>query len=354
MTATALETVERNANSQVQLINDLLDVSRIANGQLRLNVQPIELAHIIEAAIDAVRPSAEASGIELQVSLDAQASPISGDADRLQQVIWNLLTNAVKFTPAGGHVQVRLEQADSGVQISVCDSGKGIDPKFLPDVFDRFRQADQTSTRRHGGLGLGLSIVRQLVTLHGGSVEAQSEGEGRGSTFIVRLPRTIAHEATKKHEGIFASTNNTPADSLVRLDDVRVLIVEDEPDTRDVLRTVLEQCGSQVVTADSAAEALRVLGEWKPDVLLSDIGMPEEDGYALISKVRAMEAERGDTMPGDTMPAIALTAYAKEEDRQRALSAGFQMHVAKPVEPVELAAVVASLAARSASRIPVV
>lgn len=351
-TAAALETVERNANSQVQLINDLLDVSRIANGQLRLNVQPVELAHIIEAAIDAVRPSAEAGGIELEVSLDSEASPISGDADRLQQVIWNLLTNAVKFTPDGGRVQVRLESLDSQVQITVRDSGKGIDPQFLPDVFDRFRQADQTSTRRYGGLGLGLSIVRQLVTLHGGSVEAQSEGEGRGSTFTVHLPRALAHEATKKRDETSALENNTQANALARLDDVRVLVVEDEPDTRDVLRTVLEQCGSQVVTADSASEALRVLGEWKPDVLVSDIGMPAEDGYALISKVRAMEAERGGTPPGDAIPAIALTAYAKEEDRQRALSAGFQMHVTKPVEPAELASVVAGLAARSVLQTP--
>jgi CheY-like chemotaxis protein len=294
-----------------------------------------------------VRPSAEAGGIELEVSLDPEASPISGDADRLQQVIWNLLTNAVKFTPAGGRVQVRLEQVDSFVQISVRDSGKGIDPQFLPDVFDRFRQADQTSTRRYGGLGLGLSIVRQLVTLHGGSVEAQSEGEGRGATFLVRLPRTITREATTKDEELSPSENSAPANRLMRLDDVRVLVVEDEADTRDVLRTVLEQCGSHVVTAESAAEALRVLGEWKPDVLVSDIGMPAEDGYSLIRKVRAMEAECN-----DTIPAIALTAYAKEEDRQRALGAGFQKHIAKPVEPVELAAVVADLAARSGVQTP--
>jgi PAS domain S-box-containing protein len=343
--ATALETVERNANSQVQLINDLLDVSRIANGQLRLNVQPIDLVQIIEAAMDAVRPSAEAGDIELEVSLDVQAGLIAGDADRLQQVIWNLLTNAVKFTPAGGRVMVRLERLGSQVQITVRDTGKGIDPQFLPDVFDRFRQADQTSTRRYGGLGLGLSIVRQLVTLHGGSVEAQSDGDGKGSAFVVCLPLAPPRpstQETEESERAHVTDEDGAVDVLTRLDHIRVLVVEDEPDTRDVLRTILQQCGSQVVTAESAAEAMRVLATWKPDVLISDIGMPEEDGYSLIARVRALGAEHG-----STVPAIALTAYAKEEDRRRALNAGFQVHVAKPVEPLELAAVVADLATRN-------
>jgi signal transduction histidine kinase len=338
MMATALETVERNANSQVQLINDLLDVSRIANGQLRLNIQPIELAQIIEAAVDAVRPSAETGGIELKLEIDPEASFIAGDADRLQQVIWNLLTNAVKFTPAGGQVQVRLERFDSQVQIRVRDSGKGIDPQFLPDVFDRFRQADQTSTRRYGGLGLGLSIVRQLVALHGGSVEAHSDGEGRGATFIVRLPR--APMTQESEQEIATEKNGSATDGLKRLDNVRVLVVEDEADTRDVLRTILQQCGSQVRTAHSAAEAMRVLSTWKPDVLVSDVGMPGEDGYALIARVRALSNEEG-----GAVPAVALTAYAKEEDRERAIRAGFQIHVAKPVEPRGLASVVADLVA---------
>ncbi|HEX8235017.1 MAG TPA: ATP-binding protein [Abditibacteriaceae bacterium] len=347
-TSSALETIERNANSQVQLINDLLDVSRIISGQMRLNLQPIELAQIIEAALDAVRPAAEARGIELHSSLDPKADPVPGDADRLQQVVWNLLTNAVKFTPAGGKVYVSLQRTGSYMEITIRDTGKGIDPQFLPNVFDRFRQADQTSTRRHGGLGLGLSIVRQLVTLHGGLVEAQSEGEGKGATFVVRLPLTVARRAGEESERDPATTQNATAqygaalDGATRLDDIRVLVVEDEPDTRDVLRTVLQQCGSQVVTADSAAEAMRVLGKWKPHVLVSDIGMPSQDGYALIKQVRALDAEHG-----GRVPAIALTAYAKEEDRTRALSAGFQMHVAKPVEPLELAAVVARLAART-------
>jgi CheY-like chemotaxis protein/nitrogen-specific signal transduction histidine kinase len=377
--ATALETVERNANSQAQLINDLLDVSRIANGQLRLNVQPIELAQIIEDSVDAVRPAADAGGIQLEVSLDAQVGRISGDADRLQQVVWNLLTNAVKFTPAGGRVQVRLERGDTQVHIMVRDSGKGIDPQFLPAVFDRFRQADSSSTRRYGGLGLGLSIVRQLVALHGGSVEAQSEGEGKGSTFMVRLPligtrsamdgtgvnagserdgvapQSLASTAAARDGAALNETalDETAPDSVlqsvaVRLDDIRILVVEDEPDTRDVLRTILQQCGSQVKTAESAAEAIRVLTQWKPDVLISDIGMPAEDGYALIARIRALSAD-----DGGRIPAIALTAFAKEDDRSRALKAGFQVHVAKPVEPQELASVVAGLAARRGLQTPV-
>ncbi len=339
----ALETIERNARAQSQLIDDLLDVSRIIAGKLRLDVSTVELAQVIEAAVGAVRPAAEAKNMRLQVLLDPQVGPISGDADRLQQVVWNLLTNAVKFTPKGGRVQVRLERINSHVEIAVSDTGKGIDSEFLPHVFDRFRQADQKSTRAHGGLGLGLSIVRQLVELHGGSVHAESEGEGQGATFVVQLPLMVVRRGVEQQ----GRRHPTAGGSMVldcppQLDRLRILVVDDEEDTRDLLRTALEQCGSEVVTAGSAMEALEALEKSKPDVLISDIGMPEEDGYALIRKVRALSAARG-----GKVPAIALTAYARTEDRVRALVAGFQVHLPKPIEPVELVAVVASLVGRT-------
>ncbi len=342
-TARALETIHRSARAQNQLIDDLLDVSRIITGKLRLDVSTIELAQVIEAAVGAARPAAEAKGIRLQVLLDPQAGTVSGDADRLQQVVWNLLTNAVKFTPKGGRVQIRLERVNSHVEITVSDTGKGIDAEFLPHVFDRFRQADQKSTRAHGGLGLGLSIVRQLVELHGGSVHAESEGAGRGATFVVQLPLLVMRREVEKQERRHPTAGGGRAlDCPPQLDHLRVLIVDDEDDTRDLLRAVLEQCGSEVVTAGSVREALEALERSKPDVLVSDIGMPEEDGYALISKVRALSAERG-----GKVPAIALTAYARMEDRVRVLMAGFQVHLPKPVEPVELVAIVASLAGRT-------
>jgi PAS domain S-box-containing protein len=339
----ALETIERNARAQSQLIDDLLDVSRIIAGKLRLDVSTVDLAQVIEAAVGAVRPAAEAKNMRLQVLLDPQVGPISGDADRLQQVVWNLLTNAVKFTPKGGRVQVRLERINSHVEIAVSDTGKGIDSEFLPHVFDRFRQADQKSTRAHGGLGLGLSIVRQLVELHGGSVHAESEGEGQGATFVVQLPLMVVRRGVEQQ----GRRHPTAGGSMVldcppQLDRLRILVVDDEEDTRDLLRTALEQCGSEVVTAGSAMEALEALEKSKPDVLISDIGMPEEDGYALIRKVRALSAARG-----GKVPAIALTAYARTEDRVRALVAGFQVHLPKPIEPVELVAVVASLVGRT-------
>ena len=341
--ARALNTIHRNARSQVQLIDDLLDVSRIITGKLRLDVSTTELAQVVEAAVDAMRPAAEAKNIRLQVLLDPQVGPVSGDADRLQQVIWNLLTNAVKFTPKGGRIQVRLERVNSHVEITVSDSGKGIDSEFLPHVFDRFRQADQKSTRAHGGLGLGLSIVRQIVELHGGSVHAESEGDGQGATFVVQLPLMVMRRGVEQQERRHPTAGGSMAlDCLPQLDNLRVLIVDDEEDTRDLLRVALEQCGSEVVTAGSAMEALVALEKSKPDVLISDIGMPEEDGYALISKVRALSAARG-----GKVPAIALTAYARTEDRVRALMAGFQVHLPKPIEPVELMAVVASLVGRT-------
>lgn len=346
-TQRAMETIERNAQAQLQLIEDLLDVSRIITGKMRVEVAPVELTEVVKAAVEAVRPAAQAKTIRLQVLLDPQAGPVSGDAARLQQVIWNLLTNAVKFTPKGGRVQVRLERVNSHVEIAVTDTGQGIDSEFLPHIFDRFRQADQTSTRTFGGLGLGLSIVHQLVELHGGVIQAHSSGAGQGATFVVQLPLMAVHysqeQIDRRHPTArsLTASQNSLFDCPPQLDRLRVMVVDDEADTRDLLRAILESCGSEVVTAASAAEALEMLERWKPDVLISDIGMPGEDGYSLIGKVRALEAQHG-----GLVPAIALTAYARVEDRVRALTAGFHVHVPKPIEPVELIAVVASLAKR--------
>lgn len=339
----AIETVERNARAQAQLIDDLLDISRIISGKLRLDVTNVELERLIHSALETVRPAADAKNVRLQVLIDPNAGPVSGDAGRLQQVFWNLLGNAVKFTPKGGRVQIKLERVNSHVEISVSDTGNGIAPEFLPYVFDRFRQADQATTRTQGGLGLGLSIVRQIVEMHGGTIRVESEGEGKGSTFFILLPRLAAFprhrdtEQVREHPKV--SDEFVSIDCAPELDGLRVLIVDDEADARDLLQEVLEMCGSEVVTSDTAAEALTEIRGGKFDVLISDIGMPGEDGYSLIEKVRSLtDAEGGRT------PAIALTAYARVEDRIRALKAGFQAHLPKPVEPVELAAVVASLA----------
>ncbi len=339
--ARALETIERNARSQAQLIDDLLDISRIITGKLRLEIQTIELSILIESAVEAVRPAANAKNIRLQTLLDSEAGLISGDPNRLQQVIWNLLTNAVKFTPKGGRVQVRLERINSHVELTVGDTGKGIASEFLPYVFDRFRQADQTTTRRQGGLGLGLSIVRQLVEMHGGTVHAESEGEEKGTNFIVNLPRQIT---VRKSENEKENRLHPTAGGYVQFDDnpqligLRILVVDDESDSQALLRTVLEHCGAEVVSVNSSAEALKTLEINTFDVLVSDIGMPDEDGYSLISKIRLLPREKG-----GRIPAIALTAYARVEDRVRALNAGFQAHVPKPVESVELVAIVANL-----------
>lgn len=341
--ARALDTVERNARAQTKLIDDLLDISRIITGKLRLDVQPVDLASVIEAAVEAVRPTAEAKAVRLQALIDPQSGPVSGDTNRLQQVVWNLLTNAIKFTPKGGRVQVRLERVNSHVEITVSDTGSGISEEFLPHVFDRFRQADGTTTRTHGGLGLGLSIVRQLVELHGGTVEAQSDGENSGSTFIVQLPslalRREFGDSARRHPTADGSLSLDYSPSLAG---IKILIVDDEADTRELLCAVLEQCAAEVITVESVAEALAAIEQSKPDVLISDIGMPDEDGYSLISKVRSLEASSG-----QRIPAIALTAYARVEDRVRALNAGFQVHVPKPIEAVELVAVVASLTGRT-------
>ena len=339
----ALETIFRNANSQCQLINDLLEVSRIITGKLRLEFVACELHSVIEAAAESIRPTAEAKGVRLQVLLEPQVGPVFGDGERLQQVVWNLLSNGVKFTQKGGVVQVTLQRINSHVEIVVKDTGVGIRSDFLPHVFDRFRQADGSTTRNYGGLGLGLAIVRHLVELHGGTAWAESDGEGQGSKFSVRLPVMVGSEehspkALRQPAVAAAEARDRQPSSCAGL---RVLVIDDEVDARSLLSTMLERCGAQVVAVGSAREGLESLESWKPDVLIADIGMPVEDGYGLIKKVRALPKERG----GHT-PALALTAYARTEDRVRALSEGYQVHLAKPVDRFELAAVVTSLGHR--------
>jgi PAS domain S-box-containing protein len=339
----AFETIERNARAQSQLIDDLLDVSRIITGKLRIDVRQVDPNSFVEAAIEAVRPAAEAKGVRVQKIMDTGIVTVSGDPVRLQQIVWNLLSNAIKFTPRGGRVQVRLERVNSHVEIAVSDTGAGIAPEFLPHVFDRFRQADQRTTRQHGGMGLGLSIVRHLVELHGGTVKAESPGEGEGSVFTVLLPVAPVYQADSVAERVHPAARDTlPSfECIDRLDGVRVLVVDDEPDTRELLKIGLGQCGGEVTLAASVAEALKVMATLKPDLLISDIGMPEEDGYELIRRVRSLPDESG-----GRVPAIALTAYARVEDRMQALRAGYQMHVPKPVELAELVAVAASLVQR--------
>jgi PAS domain S-box-containing protein len=340
----AVETIYRNAKSQAQLVSDLLDVSRIISGKLRLDVREVDLLSIVNAAIDSIRPAAETKSIRLQTTLDPAAGPISGDADRLQQIVWNLLTNAVKFTPKGGKIQVKVQRVDSHVEIVVSDSGVGISKDFLPYVFDRFRQADASITRTQGGLGLGLSIVHQLVDLHGGSVSVHSDGEGKGATFTIILPFVGVISSQKDAE----SVNMAPNDELISLDGLpslrglKVLVVDDEADTRELIREVLKECDAEVILSRSVAEALEALEQHKPDILISDLGMPEEDGYSLITKIRALPYERG-----GHIPAAALTAYARTEDRMRVLRSGFQFHLPKPVDSAELVTVVASLAGRA-------
>lgn len=342
--ANALETIERNARAQSQLIDDLLDVSRITTGNLRLDVRQVEPASFIESAIEALRPAAEAKEVRIQKVMDTGVVSVAGDPARLQQIVWNLLSNAIKFTPRGGRVQIRLERINSHVEIAVSDTGVGIKPEFLPHVFERFRQADQKTTRQHGGLGLGLAIVRHLVELHGGTVEADSPGEGQGSTFVVKLPVVSIYQKNNLAERVHPAARDTfPAfDCPERMDGTRVLVVDDEADTRELLSVGLGQCGAEVITVGSAQEALEVIEKERPTVMVSDIGMPGEDGYELIAKIRALPAARG-----GKIPAIALTAYARTEDRLRALRAGYQMHVTKPVELTELVAVITSLVQRN-------
>jgi len=336
----AIETIARNADSQCQLIDDLLEVSRIITGKLRLDFAACELQPVIQAAAESVRPTAEAKGVGLELMLEPQVGPVSGDQERLQQVVWNLLSNAVKFTPTGGAVRVCLQRINSHVEIVVTDSGAGIHPDFLPHVFDRFRQADGSTTRAHGGLGLGLAIVRHLVELHGGVAIADSDGLGKGAKFTVRLPSMIplesqAHVQTETTTPATVSSTQ-PAASLAGL---RVLIVDDELDARELVTVMLERSGAEMKAAASGGEAMKIIEAWRPDVLIADIGMPVEDGYGLIKRLRALPKERG----GQT-PALALTAYARTEDRVRALSAGYQVHLSKPVDRAELTAVVARLA----------
>jgi len=340
--AEGLSVIERNARNQAQLIEDLLDMSRIISGRLRLDVQSVNLAEIIHAAADVIRPAADAKRIRLQFTLDPNANSVSGDPARLQQIFWNLLSNAVKFTPSGGHVHVILERVNSHVQISVCDTGQGIKSDFLPYVFERFRQQDGSIRREHRGLGLGLAIVKHLVEYHGGQVRAQSAGEGRGSTFTVLLPLAplrAQSDGNDPHEHPTTAVESERIDDPPRLVGIEVLVVEDDRDSRELLRHVLEERGAKVVTVADASDAMTRLAERRPDLLLSDIEMPNVDGYEFIRRVRQLAPEQG-----GNVPAVAITAFARSQDRRRALLAGYQMHIAKPFEPEELVAVCASVA----------
>lgn len=342
-TVRAIETIDRNAKSQAQLVEDILDVSRVITGKLRLNIAPVDAASIINAAIDSVQLAADSKNIELEVTLDPTARHIQGDASRLQQIVWNLLSNAIKFTQPGGHVEVRLKRAGREAQIQVIDSGSGINADFLPHIFDRFCQADGTTTRRHGGLGLGLSIVRHLVELHGGTAHAFSAGENQGATFTISLPFPATTPPTHRRKAKtrrlwavpLAKSESKPQASIM---DVRVLLVDDDADTLQMLSVLLADSGAKVQTAGSAAEALEVLQWHRPDVLVSDLAMPLQDGYSLITKIRALESNQG-----GQLPAVALTSHVRIEDRVRVLSAGFNMFVPKPVEPAELINAIANL-----------
>ena len=337
-----LDTIERNARAQAQIIEDLLDMSRIISGKVRLAVERIDLPAVLNESIDTVRATAEAKGIRLQSVLDPRAGPISGDPDRLQQVFWNLLNNAIKFTPKGGQVQVLLERVDSHIEVSVSDTGEGIAPEFLPYVFDRFQQGDASTTRRHGGLGLGLAIVKQLVELHGGNVRVQSDGIGKGTTFTVHLPIIAVYSEPDEERSQSRATprENQPLPD-VSLANVHVLVVDDELDARELVKRLLEMAGATVSMAGSSSEAMERILAARPDVLVCDIGMPAEDGYSLIRQLRVLEESRE-----SALPAVALTAYARSEDRTKAIRSGFQNHLAKPVEPAELLAIVSSLAGR--------
>jgi len=334
----ALAAVERNANSQAQLVEDLLDISRIVSGKMRLEMRTLEPSSVIQAAVEAIKPAAQAKGIHLHLSIDPSAGPVAGDFQRLQQVVWNLLSNAVKFTPSGGRVEVRLERLDSHAELTVSDDGQGISSKFLPFVFERFKQADSSITRAYGGMGVGLSIVKSITELHGGTVRASSEGEGRGASFTVSLPLASVRAQAAGTNTDVRATQAAPRPCPPELNGLRVLVVDDDVDACEMIRAAFEHCGSRVETSTSAAQALALVGDWHPDILVADISMPEMDGYQLIRHVRALGAREG-----GALPAVALTALARVEDRVKALSAGYQMHVPKPVEPDELREVVASL-----------
>jgi PAS domain S-box-containing protein len=337
----ALETIERNARAQAELIEDILDVSRIIAGKLRIEIHPVDLPSIVDVAVDAVRPAAEAKGITLERRTGALPERFTGDAVRLQQAIWNLLSNAIKFTPSGGRVELDVGASEKNVIVQVTDTGCGISPDFKPFVFDRFRQLDSSSRRTHGGLGIGLAIVRHVVELHGGSVACESEGTDRGATFTLRLPirEEVATPIAVAPEVRQAGAMRPSSDEMVDLTGIKVLLVDDEPDARELLTEVLQQCGAIVVATHSADEAVRLIPRERPAVLLSDIGLPGEDGYKLISRVRALP-------PGDggNLPAAAITAYARSDDARKALAAGYQRHAPKPIQPTTLAALVAGLA----------
>ncbi|MGH9968729.1 MAG: ATP-binding response regulator [Pyrinomonadaceae bacterium] len=340
----AFETIERNARSQSQLIDDLLDVSRIITGKLQIEPSPVDLSSVIEAAIDAVRPASEAKGIQFETVLDSTTCLVPGDTNRLQQIFWNLFSNAVKFTPESGQVRVEMKRCAPHVSVSVQDSGIGISREFLPFIFDRFRQADGSTTRVHGGLGLGLAIVKHLVQLHQGTVEVKSEGKGQGSTFMVTLPlssgrssQAIDESATSKRE-----KNGLPTAFSKALEGLRILVVDDELDSRELLTAILTWCGSEVKCTESAQDAITAFRAWKPDLLVSDIGMPKEDGYSLIRKLRKLKSKRA-----QGIPAVALTAYATSEDRTRALSSGFQLHISKPIDPEALVRLIAAAVGRN-------
>jgi signal transduction histidine kinase/CheY-like chemotaxis protein len=330
-----LDAIDRNARVQAQLIDDLLDVSRIVSGKLNLDVRPLDLHSVTRAAINVVRPAADAKNITLDYWAEPGLGAISADSGRLHQIVWNLLSNAVKFTPQGGKITIRIQQERSHAKVTVQDTGQGIEAEFLPRVFDRFRQADSSTTRSFGGLGLGLAIVRHLVELHGGTVSAESEGVGKGATFTATFP-LLKDRAEPVSPG--AELSSTEVRSL---DGLRVLLVDDEPEAREIISTVIGRTGAEVKTCISASDALMKMAEWRPDVILSDIAMPEEDGYSFIGKVRSLPREKG----GET-PAAALSAYARDEDRMQALAAGYQMHIAKPIGASQLVTMVAKLAGR--------
>jgi CheY-like chemotaxis protein len=343
-----LTVIERNAKAQAQIVEDLLDMSRIISGKVRLNVVAVDVMQVIEAAVETVKPAADAKNIRIQTVLDPRSSAVLGDAGRLQQVVWNLLINAIKFTPKNGRVQIVLKRVDSHAEIRVTDSGQGISAEVLPFIFDRFRQGDATTSKRHGGLGLGLSIVKQLVELHGGTVTASSAGQDQGAQFIVQLPIQSVHSvdtaqlAPSRHHAEVDGNGHHDGPPPLSLDGVRILVVDDEPDARALVRTLLGQYGAHVTLAGSVDEAQASFESDRPDVILSDIGMPERDGYDLIRHIRSLSDGEG-----GNVPAVALTALARIDDRKRAMLAGFQSHVTKPVDAGELVAVIATLTGRT-------
>jgi len=333
----AIETIDRNVKLQTKLIEDMLDASRIITGKLRIERQPLKLAQALQSAVESIRTTAEAKLISISIELEPDGREILGDEGRIQQVLWHLLFNSIKFTPRGGRVEIHLESRDECAQIRVRDTGIGIRPDFLPYVFDQFRQADSSITRAYGGMGLGLTIVRYLVELHGGTIMAESEGQNCGSTFTVALPYNQKENASPAPAG--SHVNGGSQDDT--LDGIRILLVDDEPDTLEIISLLLAKRGAEVRPASSVAEAMKILTLWNPDALVADIGMPGEDGYSFISRVRALQTEHN-----SRVPALALTAYADAEDRDRALAAGFQQHLSKPVEPDELASTIAELVGR--------